>query len=137
MGQKNPVVSRSRLSTETRFTTTPRKTPAAPVHSFTPHHLKLSVLLEMGLKSGDSTRLPHLSSCVHRAHGAILHPSEGESKDGSSFTSTFPSETLCPENTMQRLLPGVWKFSAPSITLAEDCILWQNADDLSHLIVLR
>ena len=107
MGHKKPVVSRSQLSMETRFTPARRRTPAASVHAFTLHPLKLSMLLETGLKSGDSTRLLHLGSCVHTAHGGILNPSAGELKDGASLTSTFPSETLCPENTMQRLLPGV------------------------------
>lgn len=137
-GPKNPAGSRLRLSAETRFTTARRRTPAAPAQAFTLHPLKSPVLLEMGLRSGDSPRLPHLSSCAHTVHGAILHPPG--LKDGFFFTPTFPSEALCPENATQRLLPGVWKFSvpaAPSLNLAEGCIRVQNADDLSHLTVLR
>lgn len=131
MGPKNPAVSRSRLSTETRFTTAPRRTPAAPAPAFALHPLELPVLLDMGLRSGDPPRLPQLSSCVHIAHGAILHPPG--LKDRFFFAPTFPSEALCPENAMQRLLLGVCKFSvpaAPSLNPAEGCTHRQNADDL-------
>lgn len=50
--RSNPVVSRSQLSVETRFTTEWKRIPAAPVRAFTLHPLKLFVLLEMEPKSG-------------------------------------------------------------------------------------
>lgn len=72
MGCKSPMVSRSQLSTETRFTTAQRRTPAAPVHAFTLHPLKLSVLLETGLKSGDF--IPPAPPQLLGAHSTRCHP---------------------------------------------------------------
>lgn len=92
---------------ETRLTTDQGRIPAAPVYAFTLHPFKLFVRLETGLKSGYFIRPAAPQPLGALRARSIQHLFGSESKDGASFVPTFPSQTLCPENTTQGLLPGV------------------------------
>lgn len=101
---KNPVTSRSQLSTEKRFITE-WKIPAAPINVPTLHSLKSFVLLEMGLKSGCFIKPAVPQVLVHTVHSALKHPFGDKSKHSDSLCTNFSFGNTLPREHRRGAAP--------------------------------